>query len=93
MEIYGQCLRDKEKYRAFFQEILYEWLGLLQEILEKRCGLSSNDSKSWSTLIVATCRGLLLDWLASDESQRIEDALTLFQSSASAYRFYQQEET
>lgn len=85
VEIYGKCLRDNAKYSAFFQEILHDWTGIVQQELEQRCGLQSIDSCTWATLIVAACRGLLMDLLASEETQRVEDAVTLFKKLGNMY--------
>jgi len=86
VEIYGRCLRGRKKYAAFFQEILFEWIALSRQILEQRCGLHGRDSTVWATLIVAACRGLLLDRLASGETDRSGEAAALFQNITAAYR-------
>jgi AcrR family transcriptional regulator len=80
IEIYGQCLRDQSRVAPFFQEILLDWIELAEIVLERNCGITGDEKTAWATLIMASCRGLLLDWLASEDTERIEGALSLFPS-------------
>jgi hypothetical protein len=82
IEIYGQCLRGKEKYTGFFEEILFEWIVLTGSVLERHCGLRGSETTAWATLVVAVCRGLLLDHLAAGETKRVKAAVAVFQNMA-----------
>jgi AcrR family transcriptional regulator len=85
VEIYGQCLRDKTKYSHFFQKILFEWIEFIENLLDKNFNLSNASKTAWATLIIGTCRGLLMDYLASGETKRIQEAIALFQNLAEEY--------
>ncbi len=85
VEIYGQCLRDKEKYPHFFQELLFEWIEFVEDLLEQNFNIPASTKNTWATLIIGTCRGLLMDWLASGETKRIEESVALFQNLVETY--------
>ncbi len=75
IEIYARALGEREKHDAFFKEILFEWIELVECILRQKIGLKPADARHWSTLIIAVSRGLLLDWLASGDTDRADRAI------------------
>ena len=86
IDIYGQCLRDTEKYSYFFQKILLEWIEFVENLLNQKLNLSTVSKNAWATLIIGTCRGLLMDFLATGDTKRIQEAVTLFQDLAGNYQ-------
>lgn len=76
-ELYVRSLRDQETYAFFFDDVLHEWLALMERTLRERYGVTA-DAPAWATLIVTTARGLLFDWLASGETERIRQAIGVF---------------
>lgn len=79
-EFYVRCLRDREKYAFFFDNVLHEWRVLVEEVLRDRYGVTT-DVSAWATVIVNMSRGLLLDWLASGETERLKQAIEVFKQS------------
>lgn len=71
IEIYARALRNPQGYTTFFKEVLHEWIGLIQQLLEQKFQVTSQESQEWATLVVGMARGLLLDWLASGDDERI----------------------
>jgi len=76
-EFYVRCLRDQERYAFFFDDVLHEWRDLVEQVLRDRYGVTT-DVSEWTTLIVSMSRGILLDWLASGETERIRQAIEAF---------------
>ncbi len=79
-ELYVRSLRDHETYAFFFDDVLHEWLALMENSLRERYGVTA-DASAWATLIVTAARGLLLDWLASGETERIRQAIEVFKQN------------
>lgn len=78
-ELYARCLRDQETYAFFFDDVLREWLALTEQVLRDRYGVTA-DAPAWATVIVSMSRGLLLDWLASGETERIRQTIAVFET-------------
>lgn len=85
IEIYARALREKDKHEVFFKEILFEWIELVEQILIETYGMAPDDAGHWATLIIGVSRGLLLDWLGSEDSDRTERAIEAFAMMADNY--------
>ncbi|MDA3903000.1 MAG: TetR/AcrR family transcriptional regulator [Desulfuromusa sp.] len=91
IEIYARALRKREEHDAFFKDILFEWIELVEDILTETYGFNHDDANRWATLIIAVSRGLLLDWLGSEGTDRTEGAMAVFAGLADNYRIIKSE--
>lgn len=82
-EIYGNALQQSEPYRPFLEHIVDDWL----RILTARFGRAGHDpaaAAARATLVIATCRGLLLDLLTNGDTERVTAAFTAFLATLTA---------
>lgn len=63
-EAYGMALHHPERYRAFLERVVADWL--------------TGADPSRATLELAVMRGLLLDLLTTGERERVEKAFSLY---------------
>lgn len=75
IELYTTALRDTLHYESFFEEVLINWIDEVSSLL-KKFGFSSPDL--FASMIVSFYRGLMLDWLASNDIERITVVSDLF---------------
>lgn len=76
IDIYGQWLRDKNKYAGFFEEILFGWITLTRQLPGAILRHAERRHLRLSHRIFAVFRGLLLDCLAA----RVKAAVAVFQN-------------
>jgi AcrR family transcriptional regulator len=75
LELYVKALRDVEKYSDFFNEVLHNWIDEIETIISRKYGVKS---KSYASMILSFYRGLMLEWLASNDDKRIIESSRLF---------------
>ncbi len=75
LELYIKALRDVENYNSFFDEVLYNWISEIENIIGNKHGVSAG---IYATIIVSFYRGLMLDWLAGDNNERIIESSRSF---------------
>ena len=75
LELYVKALRDVEKYSDFFNEVLHNWIDEIENIISRKYGIKS---KSYASMILSFYRGLMLEWLASNDDKRIIESSRLF---------------
>ncbi len=68
LEFYIKALRDVGSYADFFGEVLIKWIEETQSVI---ASIYKNDSRIYATVMVAFYRGLMLDWLATNDYTRI----------------------
>ncbi len=73
-ETYGLALKDPERYAAFLDGLVADWLELIGDLLA-RAGVPAGRRPGLATLVLATFRGLLLDLLVTEEPARAAAAL------------------
>ena len=75
LELYTKALRDVNDYGAFFDAVLYEWIEEVEAVIYE---LHPDRSRIYAPIIVAFYRGLMLDWLVSNDSKRIIECSNAF---------------
>ncbi len=75
LELYVKALRDVEKYADFFNEVLHNWIDEIEKVISGKYGIKS---KVYASLILSFYRGLMLEWLASNDDRRIIESSRLF---------------
>ena len=75
MELYTKALRNTGEHTSFFNEVLYNWISEVETMIAPKYG---NNSKVYATMIMSFYRGLMLDWLASKDVERIYEANKAF---------------
>jgi AcrR family transcriptional regulator len=68
IELYTKALRDPDKYRAFLDEVLHNWISEIENIIAPKY---KKKKRLYATMILAFYRGLMLDWLATRDIDRI----------------------
>jgi AcrR family transcriptional regulator len=96
VELYTRGLRDIKKHEAFFEEVLHNWIETTEAVIAPKFGIQS---KAYATMIVSFFRGLMLDWLATEDTDRIHatskvfaDTLDLLSSAITKRVEYNQQE-
>jgi len=75
LELYVKALRDVEKYTDFFNEVLHNWINEIEITINRKYGIKS---KTYASIILSFYRGLMLEWLASNDDKRIIESSRLF---------------
>ena len=75
LELYTKALRDVKAYNQFFNTVLYDWIDEVEIIIHDKHG---DMSRQYATVIVSLYRGLMLDWLASKDKERMLESSSLF---------------
>ncbi len=68
VELYTKALRDVKKYDIFLNEVLYKWIKEIEMIVQPKF---KADARKYATIILSFYRGLMLDWLTSNDEKRI----------------------
>jgi AcrR family transcriptional regulator len=72
-EVYAAGLRDPERYAAFLDGVVGEWLALAAPMLEAE-GLSASSATTLGTELIALHHGCALDLLATGDGERVTTA-------------------
>lgn len=75
LELYTKAARDPGKYKLFFKEVLYNWITEIETMISSEY---KQNSKYYSAMIISFYRGLLMDWLASNDTDRIYETNKAF---------------
>jgi AcrR family transcriptional regulator len=76
-EVYGLSLQSPGRFPGFLETVVSDWLPLAEASL-RSVGMEAAEAGSLAPLIVAVQRGLLLDLLATGESERVDRAHDVF---------------
>jgi AcrR family transcriptional regulator len=68
-EAYGYAVRDPDRYRAFLDGIVHDWLTLIANHL-MAAGIDPDRAPGAATLTLAAFRGLVLDLVATGDRER-----------------------
>jgi AcrR family transcriptional regulator len=68
-EAYGYAVREPERYRAFLDGIVHDWLSLITGHLVA-AGIDQEHAPAVATLTLAAFRGLVLDLVATGDRER-----------------------
>ncbi|HPQ55042.1 MAG TPA: TetR/AcrR family transcriptional regulator [Spirochaetota bacterium] len=77
LELYMKALRDVAGYRDFFNEVLINWIHETASVIED---IYKDKSAVYATIMVSFYRGLMLDWLATNDMERILESQNTFVS-------------
>lgn len=75
LELYTRALRDTENYKIFFNEVLHNWITEIESMISPKYG---KKSRIYATMILSFYRGLMLDWLATKDTDRIYETNKTF---------------
>ena len=75
IELYVRALRDTENYKIFFNEVLHNWILEIESMIAPKY---RKKSKIFATMILSFYRGLMLDWLATKDTDRIYESNKVF---------------
>ena len=75
LEFYMKALRDPGKYQKFFDEVLQTWINEVESMIAPEYG---EKTRFYGTMIVSFYRGLMLDWLATNDIGRIYETNRAF---------------
>jgi len=84
-EVYGAAIRDPERYQAFLDDTVREWLPMLEmwgDLLFPELG---ERNKAGARLQLAVTRGLLLDLLTTDDLEGVREAMRLHAELLESY--------
>ena len=76
-ELYGQALQNREGTTSFLGGIVSSWIEPASELMSE-LGVAPDLAKAQARLNLAVMRGLLLDLLATHDTQGTREALELF---------------
>lgn len=75
LELYTKAIRDTKTYSGFLQEVLGNWIDEVEVLIAPKY---KEQAKLYATMIVAFYRGLLLDWLATGDKERMIETNKVF---------------
>jgi AcrR family transcriptional regulator len=78
-EAYGRALQAPQPFAEFLEHAVADWMAALVEA--QGPDIDPATATRTATLVIATIRGLLLDLLATDDRDRVEDAADSFLAS------------
>jgi AcrR family transcriptional regulator len=73
-EAYGYAVRDPERYQAFLDGVVHDWLALIADHLVA-AGTAPDRAPAVATATLAAFRGLLFDLLATGDLERTTAAV------------------
>ncbi|MFI1234536.1 TetR/AcrR family transcriptional regulator [Nocardia salmonicida] len=77
--VYGRALQAPRQFADFLDHVVTDWMTSLCEA--RGPDTDPETAARTATLVIATLRGLLLDLLATDDRDRVQDAAESFLSS------------
>jgi AcrR family transcriptional regulator len=77
--VYGRALQAPQPFAEFLEHVVADWMRALVEA--QGPDVDPATATCTATLVIATIRGLLLDLLATDDRNRVEDAAECFLAS------------
>lgn len=86
-ESYGRSLSDQTgPWADFGKDSVADWLPFVARMLGPDNEHGKRENRAAATLVLAVLRGLLLDLLATGETERIQDAFSLLAPTLAAIR-------
>jgi len=80
LEAYSLSLRQPKKFSAYLQHTVHDWLDVIAKPLPAQ-GYSAREVQNFSTIALATFRGLMLDYFASRDRARLDHAVKFWLQS------------
>ncbi|MDQ1178569.1 AcrR family transcriptional regulator [Rhodococcus sp. SORGH_AS 301] len=79
-ELYSLALQDPSSYKWFIESVVADWLSPITERLVDD-GADRDQARVVATVVLATMRGLHLDYIATRDADRIDAAFELVVAS------------
>lgn len=76
-EVYGLALQDRERYAAFLDRVIEDWLAFIAQPMTAS-GWNPAQARAYATIVLAGFRGFLLDLCASGDRERIDRAVEMW---------------
>ncbi len=76
-ETYALALRHPKKFAEFLSSSVEDWLEFLSEPLLSK-GHGKAEARAFATIVIAGFRGFMLDYCASHDRERIDQAVELW---------------
>jgi AcrR family transcriptional regulator len=76
-EAYALALRQPRRFADFLSSSVEDWLQFLSEPLHRK-GCSKDDARAFATVVIAGFRGFMLDYCASHDRERVDQAVALW---------------
>jgi AcrR family transcriptional regulator len=76
-ESYALALRQPRRFRPFLHSAIEDWLDFLAEPLCRK-GCDKCDARAFATIVLAGFRGFMLDYCASRDRNRLDQAVELW---------------
>jgi AcrR family transcriptional regulator len=77
LETFAMALRHPESYSDFLNSSVEDWLQFLSAPLVRK-GVSESEARAFATVVIAGFRGFLLDYCASGDRERVDQAVEMW---------------
>lgn len=77
LETYSMALRHPKRFGDFLSTSVEDWLQFLSEPLTRK-GVSAAQARAFATVVIAGFRGFMLDYCASHDRVRVDQAVELW---------------
>jgi AcrR family transcriptional regulator len=84
-EVYALALRHPKRFADFLSSSVEDWLEFLSEPLQRK-GCSKEEARAFATIVVAGFRGFMLDYCASHDRERVDQAVELWLKALDSIR-------
>lgn len=72
LELYTKAARQPGKHKLFFKEVLFNWISEIENLI------APEFSRDNASMIISFYRGLMMDWLATGDTERIYSTNSAF---------------
>jgi AcrR family transcriptional regulator len=76
-EALGMALRQRRLYREFLRATIGDWMELVERSLRDE-GVKPKQTKALATIVIAGFRGFMLDYCATRDRERVDQAVRLW---------------
>jgi len=83
LETFALALRHPKRYEEFLATSVEDWLEFLAEPLTRK-GISLDAARAYATVVIAGFRGFLLDYCATHDRERVDQAVELWLGTLNA---------
>src|SRR5271168_2469177 len=85
-EVYALALRHPRRFAEFLRSSVEDWLEFLAEpLLRKGCAMV--EARRFATVVIAGFRGFMLDYCATHDRERVDQAVELWLKSLDTISF------
>jgi AcrR family transcriptional regulator len=77
LETYTLALRNRRQFSSYLKDSVEDWLQFMsQSLIDK--GANPEEARAYATVVIAGFRGFLLDYCATRDSKRIDQAVEMW---------------